>query len=419
MTRLGKAAWLAVWIASAVAVGSEATAAEWLGFRGADRAGVVESTAAADTLPTQWSAGGEQPARNVAWSAPLVGRGVSGPIVVGGRVVVTASSGPRQDRLHVLCFDAASGAALWRRQFWATGRTLCHPTSAVAAPTPASDGQRIYAFFSSNDLVCLDLDGNLQWFRGLTFDYPRAANDIGMASSPVVVDGVVVVQVETKAESFAAGLDALTGETRWRIDRLAESNWASPAVALGPDGRASAVLLQSTDQISAHEPQSGRLLWSHLRTCAGIASPTVRGDLVYVPSQGVTVLRHASGATAPEIVWQSGQLEVGSPSPVVAGGRLYLINRAGVLTSADASTGEVKWKLRLSGNFWATPIVVGDLLVAVNQDGVAQVVRLGDAAGEKLAENVLGEGVLGSPAVVDGALYVRSDGHLWKIAAQR
>ena len=134
---------------------------------------------------------------NIVWTANLPGRGVSSPIVVGGKVVVTANSGPRQERLHVLAFDAKSGRELWHRQFWATGRTLTHPVGANAAPTPASDGKRIFAFYSSNDLIALDLDGNLLWFRGLAHDYPKAGNDIGMSSSPTVVGDTVVCLLYT------------------------------------------------------------------------------------------------------------------------------------------------------------------------------------------------------------------------------
>ena len=166
--------------------------------------------------PANWTA-----TENVAWKVDLPGRGPSSPIVVGKKIVVTCSSGVKQDRLHVLCFDAATGNRLWERQFWATGRTLSHPSSANAAPTPASDGELIFAFFSSNDLVCLDLDGNLKWLRGLAYDFPRAGNDVGMSASPTVVGDVVIAQVECQGDSFATGIDKRTGESRWRISRRA------------------------------------------------------------------------------------------------------------------------------------------------------------------------------------------------------
>ena len=96
---------------------------------------------------------------------------------------------------------------------------MTHTKTSVAASSPASDGERIYALYSSNDLICLDLEGNLKWLRGLTSDYPNASNSLGMASSVVIAAGTVVVQVENDSESFAAGIDPDTGINRWKIDR--------------------------------------------------------------------------------------------------------------------------------------------------------------------------------------------------------
>ena len=176
----------------------QAMAADWPQFRGAES----NSVTSAAQPPAEWS---DADGKNVAWKVDLPGRGPASPIVVDSKVIVTASSGVNQDRLHVLCFDAADGSKLWERQFWATGRTLTHPSSANAAPTPASDGELIFAFFSSNDLACLDLDGNLKWFRGLAHDYPAAGNDVGMSSSPVVAGDSVIVQVECQGDSFRHG----------------------------------------------------------------------------------------------------------------------------------------------------------------------------------------------------------------------
>ena len=105
-------------------------AGDWLNFRGPNFAGVAEGP-----VPLEWDAAS---GKNIAWKVPLPGKGPASPIVVGDRVIVTASSGPKQDRLHVICFAAADGKKLWERQFWATGRTMCHPTSAVAANSPPS-----------------------------------------------------------------------------------------------------------------------------------------------------------------------------------------------------------------------------------------------------------------------------------------
>lgn len=398
---------------------SFAGGADWLQFRGNDGTAVAPDK----KLPIAW---GKKDAddknalgENIAWRADLPGRGVSGPIVVAGKVIVTSSSGFKHDRLHVLAFDAATGEQLWERQFWATGRTLCHPTSSVAAPTPASDGESIFAFYSSNDLVCLDLDGNLKWFRGLGYDSPTAANDVGMAASPVVVGDTVVVQVENKGDSFAAGLDTATGETRWRLAREQSMNWTSPVVLRGKKPADDAVLLQSPGVLSAVKPATGDLLWSYTTACSIIPSATTDQGLVYLPAGGLTALKPSDRpGSHVEVAWSDGKLGPASSSPVVHDGKAYVINGAPALTCADAATGKVLWRLRLSGKFWATPVLAGDYLYCVNDQGLAQVVKLGDE-GEIAAENDFGEPVLGTPAIVDGAIYVRGDSHLFKIAAKR
>ncbi|MDZ4779770.1 MAG: PQQ-binding-like beta-propeller repeat protein [Planctomycetia bacterium] len=379
-------------------------AADWRQFRGTDN----NSVAGDVQLPLSWS-----DTENVAWKVPLPARGVSSPIVVGNNVIVTSSSGFKQDRLCVSCYDAKTGAQRWQREFWATGRTLCHPTSSNAAPTPASDGERIFAFFSSNDLICLDLDGNLLWLRGLTYDFPTAANDVGMASSPVVADGTVVVQMECEGNSFAAGINALTGETRWQSPRPAEQNWTSPIVWRGGNAGQDLVLLQSGDRLTAHDPMSGEVVWEYAADCAGIASSLAIGDTVYVPAGGMTALKFPEPGK-PEAVWQENKLSSGNASAVVHDGKLYVLNSAGALTCGDASTGAVVWRGRLKGSFWATPVLAGNHLYCVNQEGLAQVLDLG-AEGKIIAEISFGEPVMGTPAVAHNALYVRTDGKLWKI----
>ena len=379
-------------------------AENWAQFRGSENTGV----AAGGELPLNWI-------ESVAWKVPLPGRGPSSPIVIDRRVYVTCSSGVTQDRLHVLCFDAADGKELWERQLWATGRTFCHPSMGVAAPTPASDGQRIFAFYSSNDLACFDLAGNLQWFRGLAHDYPKAGNDVGMASSPLVVGKTVIVQIENQGDSFAAGLDTSTGETRWRIDRGPQANWASPTLMPGANRADDVVLLQSPDGITAHDPLTGNPLpWKLMEGCAGIASPVVTGGVAYIPSNGITAVKAATASSPAEVLWKESKLSPASPSPVVYRGVVYAINRAGMLTAGNAKDGSVTWQLRLKGAFWATPVAAGDHLHLVNSDGVTFAVKLGEK-GEIAATGELGEKIQSTPAAADGALFIRSDGHLYKI----
>lgn len=394
-------------------------AADWTQFRGLDNTGVAEG----ESPPLAWgiTSASDTAMRNIAWKAPLPGRGVSGPIVVDGKVFVTSAEGALQDdlvreeQLFVLCFDAASGKPLWKRRFWTTGRSLCHPTSSVAAPTPASDGKYVFAFFSSNDLACLDLNGNLKWFRGLTHDYPTAANDVGMASSPVVIGDTVIVQVESKGDAFAAGIDVATGEERWRIPREPTMNWCSPSVLRGSQGEPDLALIQSPSRISAHDPRTGEQVWSYDQGCSQIPSAAARNGVIYVPSAGLTALDASGKNAAPPRVWQEGKLGPTNASPVVTNTEVYTLQNS-VLNCAEIGDGKTRWQLRLKGNFWATPILVGEHLFLINDQGLGQVVKLGEK-GKLLGECDLAEPVLGSPAVADGALYVRGSGNLWKIAA--
>lgn len=381
-------------------------AADWLGFRG-----TAGNSVASDASPPT-----EVTKRQVAWKMELPGRGPSSPIVVDGKVFVTCSGGTKQDRMYVISFDAASGKELWRRQMWATGRTASHPSSANAAPTPVSDGQAIYAFFSSNDLACYELDGTLRWYRGLAFDYPKAGNDVGMAASPVIVGDVVVVQVENQGDSFAAAIDRATGKTVWRIARDPVANWSSPvALVRVGESEATAVLLQSPSGLTAVDAATGSVLWKNDKRCDGISSAISRpGRVYFASSNGVAALDTTK--TKPASLWNANRLKPGAASAVLDGNLIYAVNRSGVLSCANAADGEGLWQQRLKGSFWGTPAIAAGHMYAVSQEGDLQVVRLSDEGAEVVSEFSLGEGVQGSPAIAGNAVFVRSDDHLWKFA---
>lgn len=391
-----------------VLVSSPVLAEEWRSFRG-----VETSSIAAKPAPTSWTNDA-----NIAWKVDLPGRGLSSPILVQGRVIITASSGGRQDRLHVLCLDAATGEPLWHRQFWATGRTSSHPKTCNAAPTPTSDGERIFAFYSSNDLACLDLDGNLLWFRGLTYDYPNASNSLGMSSSPVVVGDTVVAMVENDADSFTTGINAITGEERWRIERPRMANWTSPVIWKGLEGGEDLVLLQSGKGIAAVRPATGESVWTYDDGASTIPSGTVVDGIAYIPSHGVTAIR--PGKSTPhvaEIVWQENSMNPGTSSVVVHDGKVFAINNSGVLSCGNASDGKRQWQSRLEGPFSGSPVIAGKHLYAFNEKGVGFVVETEDK-GAIVSQHSFDDTILSTPAIADGAIYIRSDKSLWKIAAK-
>lgn len=378
-------------------------ASDWPQFRGPLANGVAPGV----TLPAKFDAA------SVAWAADLPGRGISSPIIVGDRVFVTASSGAKQDRLHVLCFNLANGSLRWERQFWATGRTMTHEKISGATPSPASDGQRVFATFSSNDCFALDLDGNLLWFRGLGRDYPNAANSLGMSSSLLVVDGTLVAQVENDSESFTAGLDPATGLNRWKLDRPKKANWTSPVPVPAADGR-TLVAIQSSKGVVAVEPATGKVAWSYDEGASTVPSTTVSGGRLYVPSHGLTVLEPAAAGQPPRQVWRAAQLRPGTSSPLVVGDRVFTLNDGGILTCGDAADGKRLWQLRMKGPFSATPLAAGGLLYCVNEKGLLQVVDPAKPEGEVVGEYDLGQTIIGTPSIAAGSLFVRSDGKLWR-----
>ncbi len=377
--------------------------ADWPLFRGPDGNGIAHALLLPDKIGTN----------SIAWAADLPGRGLSSPIIIGDRVFVTSSSGPKQDRLHVICFNAKDGTKRWERQFWATGRTMCHEKTSVAAPTPASDGERIFAIYSSNDLVCLDLDGNLLWLRGLTRDYPNASNSLGMSSSLTVADGVLIAMVENDDDSFTAGIDAKTGVNRWKLPRPKSANWTSPMHI--KSGTTTHVLLQSSKGLVAVEPATGRIVWQYTDGASTIPSATVSDGVVYVPSRGITALQPKPDGQSPEQLWRSGQLGPATASPVVLNGKVFTLNGAGVLSAADVKDGKRLWQLRTKGPYSATPVGAGNLLYCVNEKGVLQVIDIAAPEGAIVSELDLGKTVLSTPSIANGAVYVRSDAKLWKL----
>ena len=137
---------------------------------------------------------------------------------------------------------------------------------------------------------------------------------------------------------------------------------------------------------------------------------------IYVPAAGITALECTSATTSPSLLWESNKLALGNASPIVHGGRVYALDKAGVLNCGDDKDGRVAWELRLKGTFWATPLIAGDHLYAANADGDCLVVRLGKRGGDIVHTADLGEGFFGSPAADATGLYLRGDKHLWKIA---
>ncbi len=390
------------------ALASISLAGDWPQFRGPASTGI--STDA--RIPAN---------PKIDWSASLPGRGLASPIVVGGKVFVTCSSGPKQERLHVLCFNVEDGAKLWERQLQATGRTMSHPKTSVAACTPCSDGRHVFALWSSNDLAAFDLDGNLLWVRGLTADYPNASNSLGMASSPIVVGETVVAMIENDSESYSLGIDAKTGRNMWKLDRPKSANWTSPIPWRADEKSPPVALLQSTKGLLAVDATSGSRLWEYADGASTMSSSVVAAGVIYAPSNGVTALTPQASGSAPTQLWRSKQINPSTISPLVLDGRLFSVNGAGVISTADVKTGDNGWKLRLTGPFSGSPVGAGTRLFTVNEKGLVQIVDIAAPEGALLGQLQLPlneetkELILCTPALSGSRVFVRTDSTLWRL----
>ncbi|MFO0847399.1 MAG: PQQ-binding-like beta-propeller repeat protein [Gemmataceae bacterium] len=392
-------------IALSLAFAGPAAAGDWPQFRGPNGSAVSDET----NLPVKFD---RKTGEGVSWSAPLPGRGVSSPVVAGGAVYVTCSSGTRDDRLHVLAFDAATGKPRWHRQLAATGLTYCHPKTCMAAPTPVADASAVYALFATGDLVAFDAAGNQLWYRSIVGDYPTVTNQVGMASSPVLAGDKLIVPMENDGESFLAAVDTRTGRNVWKASRPKGVNWSSPTVREA-DGRRE-VLFAGNGGLSAYDADTGNRVWGYVPAAGSIPTPTLVGDLLLHASGGVTAIKLGE---KPAEAWKA-RLSTGMTSPLAYQGRVYAANpTTGQIACADLKSGKVLWQERAKGPFSASPVAADGKLYVINETGTLTVLKLGDTP-EVLGVSELSEEGLATPAISGGGLFLRGEKTLIRVGSK-
>lgn len=381
---------------------SVAPAADWPQFRGPGAAGVSDEK----DLPVEFT-----DKEGVRWKAPLPARGVSSPVVAGGKVFVTCSGGVNDDRLHVLAFDAKTGGRLWHRQYTATGLTGAHPKTCMAAPTPVADGKAVYALFATGDLVALDHDGNQLWYRSIVGDYPTVSNQIGMASSPVLHADKLVVPMENSGDSFLAAVDTKTGKNAWKTARPRGTNWTTPTVRTVSDKEAE-VLFQGPKGVTAYDLETGSEKWSNK---AGGSIPTVtlvENDLLVSLDAG-GVARLTKKEKGWEEVWNAAKLRTGDTTPLFYDGKVYTVDpKPGVVYCTDAKTGKPVWDEKVFGmqqGFAASPVAGDGKVYVLSEKGTLTVFKAGGTEAEVLGTSEVGAKCLATPAVSGGALFIRTD----------
>jgi outer membrane protein assembly factor BamB len=422
---------------------------DWPQFRGIAASGIAEGR----PTPITWNVadGG-----NVAWKAALPGLGLSSPVVWGDLVCLTTAISGKKDagiraglygdiepiaddtehEWRVMCLRKSDGTVAWERTAnRGVPKVKRHMKSTHANSTLATDGQRLIAFFGSEGLYAYDMKGALLWKKDLGvmdagfFSAPEAQWETG--SSPVLHDGVVVIQADIQKGSFLAAFDAKSGKELWRTARAEVPTWGTPTVHVV--GGKPQVIVNGWKHIGAYDFKTGREIWK----MAGVGdipvpTPVVHDGLVYITNAHgragapVFAIREtatgdislAEGATTnAHIAWSQAKDGGYMCTPLVYKGLVYIVKFNGVLSVYDAKTGERKYQERLAGGtsaFTASPVAANGNVYLASEDGQMFVVKAGPVF-ETVATNDMASPVLATPAISDGRLFIRTASHLYAI----
>lgn len=390
-------------------------AADWPQWRGPTADGVSADAG----FPTEWDG---PKGTGVTWKAKLPGAGNGSPVVMGEDVLLTATSGRAHGELHVLCFERKTGKPRWQTDLTGTPAdapfSQFPPERGHAACTPVVSADAVFALFGTGDLVALDRKGRPLWVRSLTKEYGVIRNDYGLAASPVLADGVLMVQVDHLEGSYLLATDAATGKTRWKADRKGVyDNWSSPVVAT-VKGVKQAVCL-GTKGLTSYDLATGKVLATAdglERLCS--PTPIVRGEKVYAVSGpgGANVAFDLSAGAKPKLLWQTKKTGPFVPSAVVANDLYFVPDDQGTVTCYALDSGKELWKERVaSGRMRPSPVAAEGRVYFTALDGTTHVIKAAREY-EPVAKNPLGEEVAASFALSEAEIFIRGQTHLWKVS---
>jgi outer membrane protein assembly factor BamB len=407
-------------------------------------------------LPDRWDGAlGE----NILWRTPIAGLAHSSPVVWGDRVFVTTAISSNPDatfrpglygdgdasgdrtphRWMIYAIDKASGEMLWERvAHEGTPTEKRHIKSTYASATPVTDGRIVIAWFGSQGVHGYDVNGAFLWKVDLghvnTGAYDIPTYEWGPASSPIIWNDRVILQVDTQTDSFLLALDAATGETVWQTTRDELPSWGTPTIADAPDGPQ--LVTNASNFIRGYDPRTGRELW-RLGGSSKITAPTplFAGGLWIVasgraperplfavrPSARGDITLPAGLTSSDAVAWSRTGRGSYMPTPLAYDGLLYVLNNNGVFDAYDLRTGEEVYRQRIDnvGNgFSASPVAADGRIYLANEDGDIIVIAAGREF-TQLAINPMGELLMATPALSDGVMYVRTAKSLFAIGARQ
>jgi outer membrane protein assembly factor BamB len=438
---------LAVFLVTAVSLSatSAATAADnWPAFRGADAMNQVPDD---PRLPETWST-----TDNVAWKTPIPGLAWSSPVIWGNRVFVTTvvSEGeveepqkglyfggnrpePPKDVHHfrVMALDTATGKVIWDKAVLSMQPQFPkHLKNTYGSETPATDGERVYAYFGNVGVFALDFEGNLVWERKT--EVARTRYGWGTAASPIVHGDLVFVVNDNEDTSYLAALDTKTGKEKWRVTREEGTNWVTPYV--WTNELRTELITAGTNRVRSYD-LDGKLLWEFGgMSSIAIPQPFAAHGLLYVSSGYIGDQKRpvfaikpgasgdislAEGAQSNDwIVWFLPQAGAYNPTPLVYGNHLYTLLDRGFFTMHDAKTGAMVYdKQRIergASAFTASPWAYNGKIFVLSEDGDTFVIDPGKEF-KVIAKNSLDEMCMATPAIADGGLFIRTRGNLYRL----
>ncbi len=417
---------------------------DWPSFRGPGARGVAPGA----HPPASWSL---DPPENVRWRRALPGLAHSSPIVAGERIYV-ATAVPSQDAPFELAeggaavtkdagqvtwglvaLERASGALAWKHEIVEdVPSTARHEKSSLCNATPASDGRLIATIFGSK-LHVLGTDGEPRWSHDLGLldggyvGHPEY--QWGHGSSPVIHDGLVIVQIDGATQSYLAAFRAESGELAWRVERGDLPTWSTPTVHAGAERVE--LITNGGHYARSYDLRTGAELWRYAdRAEVKVPTPFVAGDLVYLAGgsprgRSMLALRlGASGDLSPQegepssehLAWRVASGGPYTVTPIVVDGRFFTCTDDGTLGCYDADTGERLWRERLGEDFSASPVAADGRLYLASEGGDVLVVSTGPQY-ELLARNAMGAPCMATPALSRDLLLVRTTGELVALGA--
>ncbi|PWT80468.1 MAG: pyrrolo-quinoline quinone [Blastocatellia bacterium] len=384
-------------------------AEDWPAFRGPGGQGHSSER----DVPLEWSE-----SKNVVWKSQVPGLGWSSPVVANGRVWLTTAVKDRGASLRVVAFDIETGRELVNAEvFRVASATPLNPKNSLASPTPIVDGDRLYVHFGSDGTAALTPSGEVVWKARLPYESQH-----GNGGSPIIYGDLLVYSGDGSDEAFVVALDKQTGKVRWKTRRRQpwDQAYSTPLVIRIADR--DQIVSVGAYRAAAYDPATGKEIWrvSYADGFSNVPRPVFGHGLVYIatgfqqPSL-IAVRPDGTGdVTRTHIAWTLHRAAPYTPSPLLVGDELYIVNDTGIASCLDARTGETRWQQRLGGNYSASPIFADGRIYFLSEEGVATVIAPGTEF-RKLAVNRLDGETLASIAVSNGSFFIRSDHYLYRI----